>query len=435
MDLHTLYNIYLQNPFICTDTRKIKEGCLFFALQGENFDGNKFAEEALTKGALNAVVSDTNLEGEHYIHVADTLQTLQELANYHRRHFNIPFIAITGSNGKTTTKELITTVLSAKYNVHSTDGNYNNHIGVPLTILSISQHTEMAVIEMGANHIGEIAQLCVIAMPTHGLITNIGRAHLEGFGSIEGVKKAKGELFDYLKKNNGHVFVNNDDTALRDLSANIIEKTTYGFKEVENPNLLFTYEADTANVGFSIKNENSGVLIHSNMFGEYNAANVAAAYVVGQHFNVDSHNIIQSLSSFIPGSNRSELVSYAGSTVIKDAYNANPSSMEFALLAFAERYHDGLVILGAMKELGSESESAHQHIINVVEKSGLKKAFLIGIEFTSAFANMNENFLTNFILVDNIEELKKKWDWNDHTGKAILLKGSRAMHLERLLDD
>ena len=434
MELQALYDIFLKNPVICTDTRNIKHGCIFFALQGESFDGNTFASDALAKGAAYAVVSDPNLTGEKYIHVDDTLTTLQSLANFHRKHFNIPFIGITGSNGKTTTKELITTVLSSAFKTHATVGNFNNHIGVPLTLLAMPHSTEIAVIEMGANHIGEIEMLCEIAMPTHGLITNIGKAHLEGFGSIEGVKKAKGELFEYLKKNNGYAFVNNDDPAVVEVSSNIIDKTTYGFIGTENPNVLFTYEA-TSNAGFIIKNDDRSVVIESNMFGNYNATNMLAAYVVGHHFKVDTASIVKTLQDFVPGANRSELVNVGGCIVVKDAYNANPSSMEVALRAFAERYHNGIVILGAMKELGSESENAHQHMIDVINHLGLQRAFLVGQEFKNAFQHFDQPSQPGFIFVDNVEELISTWNWEDYRGQAILLKGSRAMHLEKLLDN
>ena len=435
MELQALYEIYSGNPFICTDTRNIQPGCLFFALTGANFDGNQFAFDALEKGAAYAVVSDPSLQDQRFIHVADTLETLQQIANYHRRHFKIPVIGITGSNGKTTTKELLTNVLSLKFKVQSTVGNLNNHIGVPLTILRMHRDTEIAIIEMGANHIGEIKSLCSIAMPTHGLITNIGKAHLEGFGSIEGVRKAKGELFDYLRENNGHAFVNADDPAVRDLAKDLPEKTTYGFDPSHAPQMLFTYFSTTENDGFVIEDVKNNVVIKSTMFGHYNATNMVAAFTVGKHFNVDSDSMVMSLSSFIPGANRSEVISHNGCTIVKDAYNANPSSMELALYAFAERFKNGWVVLGSMKELGLESEKAHRHIIQIAQSLKFDHIFLIGDEFKTAITNMNLQLSPPFTASKNIEELKNNWEWEKCKGKPILLKGSRSMHLEKLLEN
>jgi UDP-N-acetylmuramoyl-tripeptide--D-alanyl-D-alanine ligase len=435
MELQALYEIYSGHPVICTDTRNIQPGCLFFALKGTNFDGNQFALDALEKGAAYAVVSDTAIQDRRCIHVTDTLETLQKIANYHRRHFNIPVIAITGSNGKTTTKELVTNVLSLKFRTHATVGNLNNHIGVPLTLLRMQPDTEIAVIEMGANHIGEIKSLCSIAMPTHGLITNIGKAHLEGFGSIEGVKKAKGELFDYLKEFNGHAFVNADDHAVRDLAKDLIEKTIYGFDSSHGPQMLFKYLSAKDNDGFIIEDEENDVVIKSSMFGHYNAINMVAALTVGKHFDVAKEAMVKSLTTFVPGANRSEVISHKGCTIIKDAYNANPSSMELALYAFAERFKNGRVVLGSMKELGLESESAHAHILQVARSLNFDHIFLIGEEFGLALTTANLQHATPFTLSKNIEELMDKWKWENCEGKAILLKGSRSMRLEKLLEN
>lgn len=434
MDITKLYDIYLKHPVICTDTRAIEPDCLFFALGGVNFDGNKFAAEALAKGAAYCIVSDNSLSGEKYIKVERTLETLQELALYHRKHFTIPVIAITGSNGKTTTKELVTTVLKCEYKVHATTGNFNNHIGVPLTLLSMPPDIEIAVVEMGANHIGEIKMLCNIAMPTHGLITNIGKAHLEGFGSVEGVRQAKGELFDYLKETNGYAFVNADDLSTFELGRDIIEKTTYGLKNDHHPAVHFTFEQMDGEEGFILKDTNSDVTIRSSMFGYYNASNMLAAYVVGSHFKVRDEMMIGSLSSYTPGANRSEVVNVAGCTVVKDAYNANPSSMENALKAFADRYPKGWVILGAMKELGEESVNAHQQVIDLITTLGFEKVILIGEEFKAAMQGFDRTPVPDFILADNVDDIKKTWDWDQCKTKAVLLKGSRSMYLERLLD-
>lgn len=435
MDLEALYDIYKQHSIICTDTRSIQKDCIFFALPGANFDGNRFAYEALEKGAAYAVVSDPSLENPNLILVEDTLDTLQALANHHRRQFNIPVMAITGSNGKTTTKELITNVLSLKYRTHSTVGNLNNHIGVPVTLLRMHPETEIAVIEMGANHIGEIHDLCEIALPTHGLITNIGKAHLEGFGSVEGVRKAKGELFDFLKEHNGYAFVNADDPVLLEMGKYLIQKTSYGFNKSEAPAVLFNYSNAPENDGFIVGDELNDIVIHSKMLGHYNASNILAAYTVGMHFHVDRKSMAVSLSSYVPASNRSEIISHSGCTVIKDAYNANPSSMELALRAFAERYKDGWAVLGSMKELGDESDNAHKHIINILLSLGLSRIYLIGEEFISALSKVDTSGHPFIVTADTIESLKGKWDWAQCKGNAILIKGSRSMQLERLLEN
>ncbi len=434
MDIPSLYDIYKQNPVICTDSRSIKPGCIFFALSGSHFNGNEFAMEALQKGASVAVVSDPSLEGKNIKLVHDTLSALQSLAIYHRRHFNKPFIGITGSNGKTTTKELITAVLSKKYKVHATVGNFNNHIGVPLTILGMPDDTDIAVIEMGANHLGEIKSLCEIAMPTHGIITNIGKAHLEGFGSVEGVQKAKGELFEYLNDHHGYAFVNVDDPAIVELGRYVIDKTTYGFNKSEKPANLFYYSSDEAQDGFTIQDEDQNLTIRSAMFGHYNATNMLAACTIGHHFNVESKLIAESLSSFVTGANRSETISFSGCTIVKDAYNANPSSMELALNAFAQRHKHGIVILGDMKELGSDSENAHQHILHLASGLGFREIILIGSEFRNALSKMNTASGQHFTTAESIELFKTQWHWEKYKGNAILLKGSRSMHLEKLLE-
>lgn len=434
MTTEALYNLFLLHPEICTDTRKIKTGCLFFALQGLNFDGNSFASEALRLGAAYAVVSDPLLKGPEYIYVSDTLKALQSLAHFHRLQLNIPLIAITGSNGKTTTKELITCVLREKYKVHATTGNLNNHIGVPLTLLSSPKDTEIIVCEMGANHSGEIKTLCEIAMPTHGLITNIGKAHLEGFGSIEGVQKAKGELFDYLKIHDGYAFINTDDVRLRKMGTGIHHKITFGFDHSVSPDISFDYHISNEKNGFTIEDSTHDITIRSEMFGFYNAANVLAAYTVAKHFDVSVNKIVTSLSSFIPGANRSETITFRGCTIIKDAYNANPSSMELALRAYSIQYPDGWVVIGDMKELGNESDQAHRHILDILKELGFKNVILVGKEFKDVIQNQ-KNLFPNFIVSESVEDLKSTWDWDQYKGKTLLLKGSRSMMLEKILEN
>jgi UDP-N-acetylmuramoyl-tripeptide--D-alanyl-D-alanine ligase len=433
MDIPSLYSIYLAHPSISTDTRKIKPGSIFFALSGSNFDGNTFAHEALRLGASFAVVSDISLKGDQFIYVEDTLDALQSLANHHRRQFHIPVLAITGSNGKTTTKELITKVLGGKYNVHATVGNLNNHIGVPLTLLGITNDTEFVVCEMGANHPGEIALLCKIAEPTHGFITNIGKAHLEGFGSIEGVKKAKGELFDYLKEHDGFSFVNNDDPNLLDLATRLPQKVTFGFIDSTHPDVLLNYTPHVGEPGFKLSDSLSGLELRSTMFGQYNASNLLAAYVVGKHFGVDQTKIAEILAQYVPGSNRSEIIQYKGCTIVKDAYNANPSSMELAVRSFAEQYPDGWLVLGDMKEVGQESNDAHLQMINLTSTFPFGRVYLIGEGFRHSF-EISGIRDSRYHTVGDILSLKNLWHWEECRGKAILLKGSRSMQLERLLE-
>lgn len=433
MDIDSLYDLFLQHPVICTDTRKIKPGCIFFALKGENFDGNSFAVEALRQGASFAVVSDPSLDDPRLIFTDDTLNTLQLLAQFHRRKLNVPVLAITGSNGKTTTKELMLSVLSKKYKVHATAGNLNNHIGVPLTLLDAPPDSEIIICEMGANHPGEIAALCRIAEPTHGVITNIGKAHLEGFGSIEGVKNAKGELFDYLQHHDGLAFINMDDPNLRELGEKTRRKITYGLDLVHLPNIHFHYVKHEGARGFSLRDSNHNLEIQTSMFGQYNAINMLAAYAVGNYFKVDLKDMVHALSGFMPGSNRSEVIQLHGCTIVKDAYNANPSSMELAVRSFAERYPHGWLVLGDMKELGSSTLEAHTQMIELICSFPFEKIFLIGDAFTGSMSTMR-NRETRIMIKPNIEALKEEWNWNHLYGNALLLKGSRSMHLERLLE-
>ena len=428
-----LYSIFLEHPLISTDTRRIQEGSIFFALRGDQFDGNAFAKDALAKGAAYAVVSNSSLTGEQFIYVNDTLQAIQDLAREHRRHFSIPVIGVTGSNGKTTTKELLSSVLSGKFNTHATQGNLNNHIGVPLTLLQLKKEHELLICEMGANHIGEIASLCGIAAPTHGIITNIGKAHLEGFGSVEGVKKAKGELFDYLRNSYGFAFVNADDPALVEISESLPQRLKYALKDDSTADIHFRYIAEKGQPGFVVEDRNSDFEIHSNLFGFYNASNILAAYSVGKHFGVDENLMAQRLSSFVSGANRSERIIWKDCIIIKDAYNANPSSMELALHAFAEQYPNGWIVLGDMKELGADTAAAHLQIVNKALAEKFSRIFFVGEAFRQAFAAFNKNE-PRVDVATNVEELKDRWNWNDCAGEQLLLKGSRSMHLEKLLE-
>lgn len=433
MDIPSLYSIYKEFPLISTDTRKIIPGSIFFGLKGSQFDGNSFAHQALHEGAAYAVVSDTSLSGERLIHVEDTLQSLQSLAQYHRRQMQVPVLAITGSNGKTTTKELVTAVLSRKFKVHATTGNLNNHIGVPLTLLGITPDIEFVVCEMGANHRGEIGSLCLIAEPTHGLITNIGKAHLEGFGSVEGVKKGKGELFDYLLAHHGIAFVNTDDPLLREIGEVLKQKVTFGFDSNANPKNDFSYVSIPGEGGFTMTDKHSGLTFHSAMFGHYNASNMLAALAVGRHFEVDENLIVDSLSNFIPKANRSEIITLKGCVIIKDAYNANPSSMELAVRAFAAQYPDGFFVLGDMKEVGPDSLVIHRQMLELIASLSFNSIYIVGDAFAKALetSGINDSRITAY---GDIHSLKARWQWDKCNGKALLLKGSRSMQLELLLE-
>lgn len=432
MDINALYECFLEHRAISTDTRKIIPGSMFFALKGEHFDGNTFAANAIEQGAAVAVVSDPSLEGEAYLHVSDTLKALQDLARMHRQHLSIPVIAITGSNGKTTTKELLHAVLSKKYKVHATKGNLNNHIGVPLTILSTPVDTELLICEMGANHPGEIDFLCRMAEPTHGLITNIGRAHIEGFGSFEGVRQAKGELYAYLNHHEGLAFVNLDDPSLASLSPHLPRKVTYGLKEDTHADIHFRFESDRDGIGFHIRDRHGSFSLTSPLFGDYNAMNVLAAYCVGKFFKVDPSAMQDAVAQYHSGANRSEITSHKSCIIVKDAYNANPSSMELAIRAFAEKYPTGWVVLGDMKELGDSTMESHVQVMQQAMQYAFSKILLVGPAFQMAASAMHPD-ASHVMTFPDIETVKKQWDWEACKGQAILLKGSRSMHLEDLL--
>lgn len=431
MNLPALYDLFLRHPRVCTDTRHIVPDSLFFALTGARFDGNAFARKALAEGAAVAVVSDTSLTGNRFFQVPDTLVALQALASHHRRQLAIPVVGITGSNGKTTTKELLNAALGTTFRVNATRGNLNNHIGVPLTILGTPPDTELLICEMGANHVGEIAALSAISAPTHGLITNIGQAHLEGFGSLEGVKRGKGELFDFLRRHDGLAFVNGNDPALLDLSGSLDRKIIYGLAPVDHAAVCFRLEEHNDATGFTLRDTMSEMLIRANLYGAYNAINMVAAIAVGRHFGVEERALAAAMSSFTSGANRSEVTTIHGCTVIKDAYNANPSSMEASLRAFAWQYPGGWVITGDMKELGESSPASHMHLLELMRTLPLSRIILVGPEFLGAArsATHRDHRITAF---PDIEALAADWRWPD--GQAILIKGSRSMQLERLLE-
>lgn len=417
-----LYAHYLIHRLITTDSRNTPEGSIFFALKGEDFDGNKFALKALEKGCSIAIVDDPELkEHNQCFYVPDVLDVLQKLAQYHRSLLSIPVIGITGSNGKTTTKELINKVFSKKFNTLSTTGNLNNHIGVPISILSIREDHEIAIIEMGANHIGEIDFLCQIAQPTHGIITNIGKAHLEGFGSFEGVIQAKTELYKYLAGNKKSIaFLNNDDPILKEKSQNL-NTFTYGMSKAD---CRFTSIKANPFVEMSWNQ----IAIKSKLIGKYNAENIMAAICIGHFFKIESELIIEAIQKYIPKNQRSEIFPTGKNQIILDSYNANPSSMKQALENFMEmNTKNPFLILGDMFELGKYSLEEHKLIVDLISELGFKEAILLGNDFLLVAKNgLYKTFKTT---VEAENYLAK----NPISDRNILIKGSRGMKLETLL--
>jgi UDP-N-acetylmuramoyl-tripeptide--D-alanyl-D-alanine ligase len=424
MNIPELYKIYQAYPRIQTDSRKLQAGEIFFALKGDHFNGNLFAEEVIHKGAAAVIVDeDISFKHEKIIRVENTLHTLQALALYHRQQFDIPFLAITGSNGKTTTKELIHAVLSAQYITYTTEGNLNNHIGIPLTILKIRPDAQMAVIEMGANHQREIAGYCTYTMPTHGLITNIGKAHLEGFGGIEGVKKGKGELFDFLREKNGTVFVYHDQEALRDLSKGLHHVITYGITDAD-----ITGKTIQAAPLLSVEITSVAALdtLHTQLVGDYNLPNILAAVAVGKYFNVSAEKIRKAIESYVPNNSRSQLIHLGTNEVILDAYNANPSSMSLAIENFGKQsYPHKILMLGSMAELGAESTQEHQQIIHLIQSYEWKAVVLVGKEF--------EKINHPFLQFGNAEEAGRWLKEYDPQYSTMLIKGSRSATMEKVL--
>ncbi len=425
MNIASLYEIYLQYPSIQTDTRKLKTGDIFFALKGPNFNGNLFAKQALDAGAAYAVIDEPEFEipGKTVL-VEDVLTALQQLSNYHRRQFNIPFIAITGSNGKTTTKELIHAVLSAKYKVYTTEGNLNNHIGIPLTLLKIKSDAELAVVEMGANHLREIEGYCRVAEPTHGLITNCGKAHLEGFGSLEGVRKGKGELFDYLRtREDAMAFIMKDYDYLQDMSKGIAHVVTYGTHDA-----LITGKAETKSELLAVEVTVNGTGFHivTQLVGDYNLPNVLAAVALGHEFGVPADQIKQAIENYKPSNSRSQLVETGSNKIILDAYNANPSSMKLAVENLANIHADKkILMIGAMAEMGDETEVEHETLINQIKKSSWHQVVLVGKPFLP--------FKDNFVYFDHSADAAE-WAQQQHFENAyILIKGSRSSQMEKIL--
>ena len=428
--MELLHSLYLQHPIICTDTRTISDGCLFFALKGDNFNGNDFAEQALSSGAAYAIVDETPaVPNKRLIIVEDVLSTLQELATFHRDQLTIPVIGLTGSNGKTTTKELIAAVLMTKYTVFATKGNLNNHIGVPLSILSIQKDTEIAVIEMGANHVGEIEMLCRIAKPSHGLITNIGLAHLEGFGGYEGVKKGKSELYAFLQQSGGVAFVNNSNAVLMELSekARLEQIIFYGSK---SPESLVNGELSHSESLISVKWASDKDTYNSqlNITGAYNLENVLSAICLGRYFKVTDAQIHQGLESYVAVNNRSQITKTATNSVICDFYNANPSSMMAAIDNLsAVAANSKAAILGDMFEMGDETDKTHSEVAEKALAAGFNNLLFIGAYF---FALKG---LGGALFFKTPAEAKDYLEQHPISESTVLLKGSRGMALEQLL--
>jgi UDP-N-acetylmuramoyl-tripeptide--D-alanyl-D-alanine ligase len=426
MQLEKIYNLYLQHPKVQTDTRLLQKGDLFFALKGPNFNGNQYAANALSLGAAGVVIDEPiGIEGENIFLVEDGLSALQALALHHRKQFNIPFIAVTGSNGKTTTKELIHAVLSSSFKTYTTKGNLNNHIGIPLTLLSINADAEMAIIEMGANHQKEIESYCTIVLPTHGLITNCGKAHLEGFGGVEGIRKGKGELYDSLSECNGTAFVNSELDYLQAMVEKVPHKVYYG----NNKGSFTTSILETENL-LGIKVCATGMScqrIFSRLVGNYNRANIEAAICIGLHFGVSFDKIRNAIESYTPDNARSQLIKKGSNAIILDAYNANPSSMQVAIENFAKLEGEKkYLFLGGMMELGNESIQEHQQLIEQLKKLKLNNCFLVGGDF--AVVKHPYHFFENVTAAA---------DWlkaNLPSNAQLLIKGSRSIKMEKLLD-
>lgn len=424
MNLASLHALYLKSNGISTDTRSIKKNQLFIALSGENFNGNSFANQALEKNALAVVVDDTTktLNPKKTIRVTSCLETLQELAKFHRNFLKTPILAITGSNGKTTSKELINSVLSTQFNVVATQGNLNNHIGVPLTLLQMDSKTEIGVVEMGANHPGEIKNLCKIASPNFGYITNIGKAHLEGFGSLEGVLNAKTELYKSLRENSGLIFLNYDDLKLRERA---IDTKINTFSSTNNGDTVI--EMTNAAPFVTIKFNNTR--IESNLIGTYNYTNIAASIAIGNYFNISTEHIKEAIESYTPSNNRSQLITKSNQQIILDAYNANPTSM-IAAIQNLEQLPNVIktAFLGDMFEIGPDTLAEHQEIVDILNTSSINQIILIGDNF-----HKTQHQNSKIKAFENFDSLKQSNSIKKISG-TVLIKGSRGMKMERILD-
>jgi len=419
-----LYKLYLQNPSIQTDTRKLTKGDIFLALKGPHFNGNTFALQALNNGASYAIVDDPAIVHDKCIWVEDTLVALQQLAKHHRLQYDIPFIAITGSNGKTTTKELIRTVLKRRYKTFATEGNLNNHIGVPLTILKIKQDAEIAIIEMGANHLREIASYCEIAIPSYGIITNCGKAHIEGFGSEEGVRKGKGELYDFLRKHHGAIFRNTDLTYLAEMAKGIDKQITYGSA---NATYLGKSLMRDVTLDVAMLTKGTETTIHTQLVGGYNFSNVMAAVAVGLHFGISIDEIKIAIELYSPDNSRSQWVKKGNNNIILDAYNANPSSMQAAINNFSSiNLPNKILWIGAMKEMGIDERKEHKQLVALIQQYAWTDVILVGNEF--------EGINGGYHWFENADAAAAYIKLHLPQHASILIKGSRGSKMEKMLE-
>ena len=426
MRTELLYGLFKESKGVATDSRTVKQGEIFFALWGENYNGNKFAAEALEKGASYAVIDDPLLETEKTILVDDCLFELQALASHYRKELNIPVLAITGTNGKTTTKELLAAIMARKLKVHHTNGNLNNHIGVPLTILSAPPDTEMMIIEMGANHIGEIRTLCLIARPDYGIITNIGTAHIEGFGSFEGVVKAKTELYEHLRKVNGIALYNEKNPLLAGKIFKLLNRAV-PFSDPTGIELIVAQIPSELNLKVSVSYQHQTHKLNTNLFGSYNIENVKAAIAAGLFFGVAISDIIPAVENYQPANNRSQVKITRNNTLICDSYNANPTSMRLALESFAAiRAESKAVIIGDMLELGEKSGEEHTKVLDLLKTMKLENTILVGTIFQQVSAK------SGFNVFQDMNKLSEFLKSEPISGKTILIKGSRGMGLEKI---
>ncbi len=422
-EIKELHEIFLKHPKISTNSKEVEEGTIFWALKGERFDGNQFAQEALDKGAHIAVIDDKKLntiKEKRFFPVENTLEALQDLGNYHRNYIGMPLIGITGSNGKTTTKELVNAVLSQKYHTHATYKNFNNHIGVPLTLLEFPDETDIGIVEMGSNHFGEIKTLAEIANPDFGIITSIGKAHLEHFGDEEGVKKEKGSLFDYIKNKNGILFVNADDEKIKELAK---DAQTYTFSFHNHPEANVQLQDVSEKPELKIKLNDTE--IQTKLTGKYNLSNIGYAIAAGKFFNLTDEEIKKALENYVPKDMRSQIIEQDGNLIVLDAYNANPTSMKAALENLKNLQGERkIAILGDMFELGKNSDIEHQNIVDWAKENNIE-TYLIGEQFAQT--------RSDFPKFKNTSEFKEKYKLEDFAPATILIKGSRGMKLEDLV--
>ena len=424
MNIQKIHELFLLNNSVSIDTRNIKSNDIFFAINGPNFNGNKFALEAIKKGCSYVVSDELEVSklSNKIVYVEDSVKALQELANYHRRTLNAKIIAITGSNGKTTSKEILLNVLKSKYNTIATKGNLNNHLGVPLTLLSMNKDTEIGIIEMGANHLKEIEALCKIAEPDYGYITNFGNAHLEGFKTIEGVIKGKSELYEYLKSNSKLIFYNSQNNTQSNVIGEYTNSFSYGINANDDCQLTKVKSSD--NIQVSYKNKT----ISSKIYGDYNFDNICIAIAIGDFYNIDFEDIKKGVENYLPDNNRSQITTKESNTIILDAYNANPTSMDLAIKSFEKLKHTNKVIIaGDMFELGEESNKYHQQIVNYLESTSNIEIFIVGVNFSKTnHSNKIKSLVTTDELITGLMKLKIK-------NSSILIKGSRGMELEKVI--